>query len=289
MKIALLLSGKLNTFDYPKYEFLDKWKSIIHQYNIDTFCVTDDDNYFSKNLDCQVFTNKDKFVNINESSRRYEKSIVLDSHISYIEIKNILNKLGNKLIDYKVYEDSFLNREKILIKNKYHKYFINYESHQNKKTKLASLNQFYKLYKCLKLLTNHETKNNFRYDLIIRSRFDCFIDLNKIPNIFDSLKFFCGYSYNCNHIYDWWGIGDSYIMKIYSNYYKQMSSFLFNGNKHYIKQLEDGNWIQCDSFDKKLSSNQDISLSTEVGLTHLVNNNKYQICPNFNYHYASWY
>ena len=130
--------------------------------------------------------------------------------------------------------------------NIYHNTFMDYDSAFYRKNSLMC--QFYKLYKCYKLMIDYEVKHNFSYDIIIRSRFDGILNnINKcdLRSLDLTKRVYCeGYN---KHINDWWAIGNRFIMDKYCNYYLNISPNLVD--KIYLDNISD---------------------SSEFGLTYLI-------------------
>mgnify|MGYP007071937071 CR=1 FL=1 len=54
MKIALLLSGELGTFEFK--DTCLNWKKIINKLNLDVFCAVDENNFYDKESNSQIFS-----------------------------------------------------------------------------------------------------------------------------------------------------------------------------------------------------------------------------------------
>lgn len=292
MKIALLLSGQLGQFCYGDDKISDNWKNIVTKYGVDVFCITDDNNYYDIESDCQIFSQKNNIKQVtNDNLWRYYKNT---KTTSFEESKNKINTIlnncfNNNLKKIQIYEDGELDVD-FLISNKNHETFYNYTNDRGNYQKIGLLNQFYKLNKCFNLMKEYEEENNFTYDVIIRCRFDCiikslcgdYVDLNT----FDFEKKI--YSSKCEfHMNDWWCVGNRYIMEIYCNYYLNMSQNLIDNYKLFIYH-DKGTVIDYEKGYNITKNNKkscwDVSDSSEIGLTYLINElEKYEIINNLDY------
>lgn len=251
MKIALVISGNLRTFSKPqqKISISEMYKKIVNKYNIDTFAYTDTNDFFYNN----------DINDINDDDKK--KEIIL----------NILKKtFGSSLKNFQIdtYKKNFFP---IIQNNKYHTNYINYNSGRKmfgRASKCSILNMSYKTLKCYELLCKYEKNNNMKYDIIIKTRFDC-VPVDIINNI-DITKFDYSNNFICmgnsHFLFDHGVIGNRLIMKEYCNYYNKISPNITN---NIFKK-----WCK-----------QDISDSAEFGLTYLVceiNKMKLQY-PNINF------
>ena len=267
MKSALLMSGKLGKFFYNN-SLSNHWSSVCNKYDIDVFLVTDDDNYFNPVNNTQVFSKKngDRYVTNNDEFRRSSSY----SYSSYEETCKLMESLinpcfGDNLKNLSILESDL--EKNFLIKNSSQKTFYDYvESGRNEGQKIGILNQFFKLKKCYDDMCSYEKENKIKYDVIIRSRFDCFLNV-RLDLDFDK-KIYCGYSSQNRHIFDWWAIGDRKIMSEYCSYYETIGDYLIQDKKSLIP------WN---------GRNLDISDSSEVGLTEIINKNCYSIVDFLSY------
>jgi hypothetical protein len=284
-KVALLLSGNLRTFYFNDSYIVKSYMNLIDKHNIDVFIYTDN-NDFNIN-DVQYFSdnNSEKILGIVQQDTRYYKK---SDFINYENASNLLNEelkktFGDKL--KKIYIEKYDNNliDIIFDKNNInHKIFMeNIYSDFNRKRALMC--QFYKLFKCFNLLVDYENENNFKYDIIIKSRPDgIFNNLSKLDFInfnYDN-TLYCGGHHL--HIYDWWAIFNRFIMEHYCNYYLNISQnlvdkiylFVYHIDKKVVKEEV----IYCDDVAeyKKNFKNYDyvydLSDSTEFGLTYLIKN-----------------
>jgi hypothetical protein len=267
MKIALLMSGKLGKFFHGN-RLSSHWSSIVKNYGIDVFLVTDDDNYFNPINNSQVFSikNKDRYVTNNDDFRRSNNYTYSD----YSETSDLLNRFLGECFSENLKHLSILDSdldENFLIKNNSQKTFFDYsESGRGEGQKLGLLNQFFKLEKCYEAMCEYENENSIEYDIVIRSRFDCTVHFNTSLDLQNII--YCGYSGQNKHIFDWWAIGDRKIMGEYCKYYTKIGDYLIEGKKSIIP------WN---------GHNLDISDSSEVGLTDIIHKNSYSISDTLYY------
>jgi hypothetical protein len=267
MRVALLMSGKLGKFFYNN-TISNHWSSLVKNHGIDVFLVTDDDNYFNPITSSQVFSvkNMERYVTNNDSFRRSQSY----THSSYEETRDLFNKLLNECFGENLKHLSVLDSdlgEDLLIKSNTQKVFFEYsDSGRGEGQKIGMLNQFFKLENCYESMIQYEKKNSIKYDIIIRSRFDCIVDFSISLDL--HYKIYCGYSSQNRHIFDWWAIGDREIMSKYCTYYSKMGDYLIKGGRSLIPW--NGRSI-------------DISDSSEVGLTDIINENSYSISDVLSY------
>ena len=283
MKIALLLSGELGTFEFKNT--CEKWKKVINKLELDVFCIVDENNFYDKDSDCQIFSvNNPNKEMPNQHNRVYKNTKFLTYEESLAKINKILEKYI-KVKSKKIFKYTDLNLN-FLIKNKNHKIFYEYSKNTGRSIniKYANLSQFYKLKKCFDLMSEYENKNNFKYDLVIRSRFDIFIDnLNLITS---NCKLFnqeiCA-SYGTGHLIDWWAIGKRDIMEKYCNYYNNFAPGLLKNFKFFIYRNKEGKFLKFEKGydikkDNTLDICEEISDANEVGLSYIIEEiEKYKI------------
>lgn len=267
MKVALLMTGKVGKFFYEN-RISSIWSNMVKKYDIDVFLLTDDDNYYHPFKNIQVFSekNREKYVTNNNEFRKS----INTTHLSYSETNELFHNLFKEYFDDRLKYLSVLDsnfKEDFLVTNQSQKtFFEDKESGRSYENKVGLLNQFYKLEKCFDIMCNYEQEKNIQYDVIIRTRFDCRIDFNL--EIDFQNKIYCGFCGQNNHIYDWWAIGDRYIMSEYCKYYTQIGDFIMKGKKSIIM------WNGYP---------HDISDSSEVGLTEIIRNKSYSVVDMFGY------
>lgn len=284
MKIALLLSGNLRQFFRNNFLIAKMYSDLVKKQNIDVFIYTDNNDFFYNDIQYFSENNKEKSLGIPANyDKRYHKNneyINFENSSKIIE-ENILNIFNISLKDFFIENFDSELIHKIYDKNNInHITFMN-NNFSNFNRKKALMCQSYKLYKCYNLLKNYEQKNNFKYDIIIKSRFDVILtDLNNYDiKTFDLTNNFYCYKYDV-FINDVWGIGNRYIMDKYCNYYLNISSnmvegtYCFTTNTNSFKVFNSKNNI-----DIRLNNiiKEDASDSVEFGLTYIINKNNYNI------------
>ena len=132
MKVAILLTGQLRTFEMVKFLHMN---SLISQYDSDVFLGIDMDNRL------QV---------ANKNSTEFTKKSSIDEAIDFFKPIDtfVLNEF-NLEVD--------LGRE------------------------VRRFRQYYVVKNVYNLMKNHKEKNNIKYDLIVRLRFDQYIFSKEVP------------------------------------------------------------------------------------------------------------
>jgi len=266
-KIALLLSGNLRTFFYNDNYIAKKYLELANNHDIDIYIYTDNNDFYYN--DCQYYSehNKNKTLGIlNDYNKRIYKNTKFINYENAYKIitKNLIEIFGNKL--KKLCIDNFTLDQLDLIydkNNNYHNKFMN-NPYSQLSRKTALMCQQWKVYKCYNLMVDYEKENNFKYDIIIKSRFDTLLrDINKIDikNLDYEKKLYC-----FKHRYwiaDVWAIGDRFIMDKYCNYYNVISCNIYNN----VYSLDGNNTKNSDSD------------ACEFGLTYLIKNiHGYNFC-----------
>lgn len=149
MKIALLLTGQLRTYQMTKYLHMN---SLISKYDTDIFLSINLDN--SKQV--QHMNNKEKTIKAEALS-----------------VVNFFNP-----IDYYIMEDFSDEFNNIITKNMKIKNINQYK---------ILFEQYYVVKNAYKMLINHINLTNKEYDIIIRLRFDQFLFTDE-SNIVDKLN-----------------------------------------------------------------------------------------------------
>lgn len=131
MRVAILLTGQLRTFEMVKYLHMN---SLISKYNADCFLGIDICNLYQ----C-----------LNKNSKTLTQQFEVENAVNFF--KPI---------------DTFVLNE--------------FDCHKGKWYSLL-FRQYYVVKKTYEMLKTHSDKNNIKYDLIIRLRFDQFIYSNEVP------------------------------------------------------------------------------------------------------------
>lgn len=210
MKVALCLSGHVRTYLKCKQSLFD---CIIHKYNPDIFIHTWNDIGYGLNGRPKNFINNEtkKIININfvygDSSLEFIRNcgIVNEDMFQDLKCKKI------KIEDYSKVEKYILNiSKKIYNKNSYD-YPPNFISAQRK------------IYLCNELVKKYEKENNFKYDIIIKSRFDIKYDLINIKNEINNIYIPIAESYGI--FSDIFAYGDNELMNKYQRFFIHLNEY----------------------------------------------------------------
>jgi hypothetical protein len=266
-KVAILLSGNLRNFDAEQsniFKISEYYAEIAEKYNADVFCFTDDNNYIYNG---ETYLKKTYENTVDMGNHQPKTPIVFsDYETGCKNISNILLKtFGKHLKKYKIipYISSFVP---INISNSYHISFYKNESRPTSQ-KNNILNSCYKFKCAYNLLEEYEKETSIKYDIIIKSRFDCIphdilncIDIREIDY---TNTLICGYW--SGFLYDHAAIGNREIMHHYCNYYNIISLNLLDENHSKVYWGETGL-----DFGSNPRNYLDISDSMEYGLTYLI-------------------
>ena len=256
-KIALLLSGNLRNFDAENpgtFKISEYYAEIAEKYDADVFCFTDDNNYIYNG---EAYFKK-TFENNSPTTTDY---LTGSKNVSNILLKTFQNRLKK----YKIipYISSFVP---IDIWNPYHIAFYENKSRPTPQ-KNNILNQCYKFKCAYNLLEEYEKETSTKYDIIIKSRFDCIpFDILNCVDIRDidyTNTLICGHW--SGFLYDHAAIGNREIMHHYCNYYNVISPNLMDEKHSAIYWGEDG--LEIGSNPRNYL---DISDSMEYGMTYLI-------------------
>ena len=289
-KIALLLSGNIRTFFYNDSYIAKKYTELVNSQDIDVFIYTDNNDFNYNNIQYLSEKNTEKILgnpDIPETNKRkYSNNI---EFMNYDDSCKILNKILFECFDQKLKNLYIEDFDKDLINNIYDKNNINHVTFMNNiysnfQRKNALMCQFYKLYKCYNLMTNYENQNNFKYDIIIKSRFDGALNINnndiRLLDLNNNL--YC--EGNEVHLYDWWAIGNRFIMDKYCNYYLNISPNIIGGTYIFVDIYYNWKIICSKNYEEFINENkniikEDVSDSSEFGLTYIIKNkNNYNLC-----------
>jgi hypothetical protein len=142
MKVAILLTGQLRTFEMVKYLHMN---ALILKYNADVFLGIDiDNNYQCEYKNSKVETNMETVKNAIHFFKPIDSFVLHD-------FTDEINKLKTKSKQIHLLQWQLLFRQYYVVKNTY------------------------------KLLINHIKNNDTKYDLIIRMRFDQYIFSTEVP------------------------------------------------------------------------------------------------------------
>lgn len=267
MRIALLLSGNLRTFDFSQESKISSYyKKLVEKYNLDVFCFTDDHNFFYNDIQHVKKTVNDDY---DLGHGRLHPNHTFVSHEEACPIISTLltECFGKYLKKYQIipYYRFFAPFD---IENKYHTSFYN-DTCRPIHNKNNLLNNWYKVWKAYGLLQQYEKEHDITYDIIIKSRFDCIpydilnsVDIRELDY---TNTLICGLWDNVV-MYDHGAIGNREIMHHYCSYYKNMSPNLVHNVRFYLNVRQSpimGSYSYADGMN-------DISDSVEFGMTYLI-------------------
>lgn len=90
---------------------------------------------------------------------------------------------------------------------------------------------FHSIQRCNNIKNNYEKDHNFKYDLVIRSRFDLlFTDPVFIEEVNMNTLYVKNRPGGCGGLNDWFAYGDSYVMDLYSNIINSLDNYNLEGN-----------------------------------------------------------
>ena len=202
MKIALCLAGQPRWFNTAGQYFI---KSIVSKFDCDVFFHT----WFDK----------------NKIGQSYSSSSWVGSGCDHHR-ENTISDL------YKLYTPT-----SFIVEPEYSHFPTprNLEEYGTKNTTGQSANMtfsmFYSICKSLELAFVHEAKYNFKYDCVVRSRFDCAVDHETFD--FSNLEENTLYSNDCIHsdsIPDYFNYGTSNTMKVFSKIHNNIDSYWNDDN-----------------------------------------------------------
>ncbi len=183
MKIALLLTGQLRTFNMVKYLHMN---SLISKYDCDVFMsINKQNNFQTENKNSQKKTSDDNISN----------AINFFNPINYFILEDFIKEMNNlKNINLKkMHSRISLNNRIKFLKNKKLKNIFTKKMIEKNNSFFANnfinsiMTQYFIVYNAYKLLEEHIQKTNKSYDLIIRLRFDQLIWTENTKIIMDSL------------------------------------------------------------------------------------------------------
>ena len=242
MKIALCISGYFinkNNDDLLQSNYI--YDNIINRINNDTHSLDIFIHSFDKKSEENILR---KYPNTRKT--------IIDDQINFI------NKLSDENKEF----------HNLLLKSKY-KNGTSYDLQ-------GTLSMIYSRCEVIKLACEYSFNNNFKYDTIIRVRFDIGVRMKHPHNgfkpdnfIFEPSKYDYKYFYssywnqlNAGYV-DHWEFTNSKNMEIFSEMYNYVVKNMFIINSDYLKYLQ-SNWPDSNEF--KYDSNEMLN-----------NNNKYNI------------
>ena len=195
MRVALLLSGQ---FRDAKFCFPSIKEHLLDIFNTDVFIST--------------WTNSDSII----PSSWFGETPGDDSNID--QILEMYSPISFRAEDYNNLSGGFLSRESTLLDSRLD---------QNFQTKTLNIfSMWYKKQSANKLREEWERKNNFRYDIVIGSRFDLiFLESPNIQKLDENIiKIPDGFDW-CGGVGDLFVYGDSLTMSKYYDLFEKMHCY----------------------------------------------------------------
>jgi len=220
MKIALAIHGNLRTFlmplrENPSVRVCDVLlKNIIHPNNPDIFICTDNNDFYYNNS--VNYTNNLIEISNSDPFRIHHNINFLNKDISENIIRTELNKILSNIknisiLDYYNAEDD-------------EKYNILATSNLKGVSPALLIQQYRKLKILSNMITEYELNNNFKYDIIMKVRFDSMYRDNPLHlqtyDITNNNLFVPGLKGNL--AFDWYAFAKRNIMMDYINLYDKL-------------------------------------------------------------------
>ena len=189
MKVAICLSGHFRSYE----KCLNTLKnSILNNFDIDIFIYTWNTIGFDGNRGDSHLINKR--LNISDITNLYQPKKISIEFQKKWDASKYINKKNSGLRDSEIL-----------------------------------LGMFYGIYKSNELKSRFEIENNFKYDIVIRSRPDIFFESNlyhkDLINVKTSSGIWIPKFGNYNGLNDQFAYGDSNSMDLYSNIYNNLDKY----------------------------------------------------------------
>jgi hypothetical protein len=239
MKTALCISGHMRTY---KKTFESLKRNVIDILNPDVFIATWDELGFWGGYDHQIgFNNKENKININD-------------------IQNTFQPKKIKVDKYEDFDEMFLNRSKNFESNKIWYNEIWYTRPKN------AISMYHKSNESVLLKQNFEIENDFKYDLVIKTRPDILYH-EKIPSIiseYDGSLFYILNKYTHHTGYgDIFFAGNSNTVDSFFNLYNDFE-ILFSKNLKFCPHEYVKHYLEYKSIDFRLFE-MNVELINSVG------------------------
>jgi len=220
MKIAICLSGFIRTWEYSKVSFI---KNLLQDLDCDIFIHTYKQNYYEYSSH-----KKDIIYTDDEIKSMFDGLNVKDM---VIEDRDVIKEQID--LDCKKYED--ITNYKIRIKES------SDESENYVNLGIRIYDQLRKIHLCNKLRKNYQLKNNTKYDLIVKTRFDV-LYIDKIDwKLFDKENLVYNGIDGCGGFPDdLVGIGKEEPMNAYMDRFSNLNKMCFT--KVYKNDISYINW-----------------------------------------------
>lgn len=222
MKIAIAIHGNLRTFlmplrENPSIRVCDiALRNVILPNLGDVFIMTDSNDFYFNN---RQYFSEDKQIEItNSDSFRLYKNIAFEmpeicEDIIQTELYKIIPNI--KKLKIERYYDC--------TKDKAYKKLL--ESNFRGSSPSTLIGHYRKLKLCNDMITEYENKHNFKYDAILKIRFDNLYPHNselKITNFNLDNNNVYGPGHHAKLFYDWFAFGSKAVMNHYLNLYDNL-------------------------------------------------------------------
>lgn len=213
MRTALCISGQLRSFDNPAI-LKNLYKHIIEPLKADVFI----DTWYDRG---------DSFY---AQSAKINPKYDVRENIEANKVQELYNPIMMKIEDFRYWKENLIPQD------------LNRNIIKNGVPYIGGTAMFYKIFGANNLKTEYETENNFKYDLVIRSRFDLIFykpiedDYLKNLNVLWNNN---GPAIYMNYrVHDTFNFGNSNIMDTFSNIYLNLP-----------KYWDDKNYLILDKYD----------------------------------------
>lgn len=279
MKIAIVLCGNLRTFlmptrEEPNLRLCDKFlKDIVQKNNADIFVLTDTNDFYYNNV--QYFPDNRRIEILNNYTYRLHNKIDFIDHLSAQNlIIDQLEIFGDNLKFLHIEEPYDASQDELVKNLKIHDIKGN--------NPVMLVQQLRKIKLTYELLKRYEKEQEFKYDFILKWRFD-----NSVNGELDLMS----YDYINNDIYvpgvhspviyDWFAFGKRNSMDVYLSLYDKIGTFIPDGRMYICSKCSysGDNSHMCPNGEL-----YEITLSMEYHLFKAFQQDKIKIC---NARYAS--
>jgi len=307
MKIAILLHGNMRTFlmplrEIPEIKVCDIFiNNIINNNNVDVFISTDSNDFYYNG---SQYWNSEKEIQItNANNFRFFPNIKFESHEKCSDIiTQQLNSLPLNIKNLNILNENNDHTDNI-------KFDIIKKSNYRGSVPELLFSQYKKVYDCFEMMRKHENENNFKYDVVFKTRFDC---------IYKSVVDFNLKSLNYeNNIYvpdflpavvfDWYALAKRENILEYLKLYKNLG-FTIDRPVHGFECEKCGRNISygiisekiknsptypkmdfCPKCQKSFQTNYfDLTISSEYHIHEILNNAKVNVKKSINSGFIGW-
>lgn len=192
-------------------------RNIVEPNNSDIFVFTDTADFYYR--DTQYFLDNQVDLVNGDTHRLYDNINFISSDAAKKVITAELSNFFGSRLKGLIVSD----RDDSIFKDP--KYKILLDSNLGGVIPEMLVGQYKKIYNCAKMMEDYEVKNNFRYDIIFKGRFDA----GYTPN---SKLIFSKFDYNnvdvyvpgirCSMVFDWYAFGNNRGMRPYLKLYDRL-------------------------------------------------------------------